>query len=153
MRGIEGAFAVVLLTVLACAAGGPPVLAAEQRIALVIGNSAYADSLLTNPVNDAKLMASALRAQGFEVIEKLNVGQNAMKLAVIEFGRKLDAAQGEAVGLFYYAGHGVQVAGENYLIPIGAVIDNEGDVAIEAVRASAASSLSPSSCTARFMAR
>lgn len=113
----------------------PGVVAAEERIALVIGNSAYADSPLVNPVNDAKLMAGALRAQGFEVIERLDVGQTDMKLAIVDFGAKLDAARGEAVGLFYYAGHGVQVNGHNYLIPVDAPIENESHVGVFAVSA------------------
>jgi hypothetical protein len=124
---------IVALTMLMLVSAGA--WAAEQRIALVIGNSAYADSPLLNPANDAKLMASALREQGFEVMERLDVDQNAMKLAVRDFGNRLKAAQGGAVGLFYYAGHGLQVDGENYLIPVGAPIADEGDVDIFAVGA------------------
>ena len=123
----------VALTMLLLAAAGAQ--AAEQRLALVIGNSAYANSPLPNPVNDARLMASALREQGFEVMERLDADQTAMKLAVRDFGNRLKAAQGGAVGLFYYAGHGLQVAGENYLIPVGAPIEDEGDVDIFAVAA------------------
>ena len=134
MRGTRHAFAAMLLAVLACAAAAP-VLAEGQRIALVIGNSAYADSPLANPVNDARLISAALRAQGFEVIERLDVGQNAMKLAVKDFGNRLKAARGAAVGLFFYAGHGIQVDGQNYLIPIDAPIEDEGDVDIYAVGA------------------
>ena len=89
MRGVKGAFAVVLLAVLACAAGGPPVLSAEQRIALVIGNSAYPDMPLTNPVNDAKLMASALREQGFELLASLIAEERA--LVVVQDGADLPA--------------------------------------------------------------
>jgi uncharacterized caspase-like protein len=113
----------------------PGVVAAEERIALVIGNSAYSNNPLVNPVNDAKLMAGALRAQGFEVIERLDVGQTDMKLAIVDFGAKLDAASGQAVGLFYYAGHGVQVNGHNYLIPVDAPIENESHVGVFAVSA------------------
>ncbi len=113
----------------------PGVVAAEERIALVIGNSAYSNSPLVNPINDAKLMAGALRGQGFEVIERLDVGQTEMKLAIVDFGAKLDAASGQAVGLFYYAGHGVQVNGHNYLIPVDAPIENESHVGVFAVSA------------------
>ena len=136
MPGPRRAFAAMLLAVLACA-GAAPALTAEQRIALVIGNSAYADSPLTNPVNDARLMGGALRAQGFEVIERLDVGRVAMQRAVKEFGNRLKASQGQAIGLFYYAGHGVQVRGENFLIPIDAEIEDEGDVDIYGISANA----------------
>ena len=87
MPGPKHAFAAVLLAVLVGTAA--PVLSAEQRIALVIGNSAYASSRLINPVNDAKLMSQALRAQGFEVIERLDVGRVAMQLAITEVGNLL----------------------------------------------------------------
>ncbi|MEE8500686.1 MAG: caspase family protein, partial [Kiloniellales bacterium] len=78
---------------------------AETRVALVMGNSDYAlISPLANPENDAALMAEALRAVGFEVIEKKNADQRAMKRAIRDFGRRLEAAGKDGVGLFYYAG-------------------------------------------------
>ena len=110
---------------------------AEQRIALVIGNSAYPDIPLANPVNDARLMATTLRAQGFEVIEALDASQRDIQRAVKDFGNRLKAAEGEALGLFYYAGHGLQVRGENFLIPVDAEIEDEGDVDIYAISANA----------------
>jgi uncharacterized caspase-like protein len=102
----------------------------ENRVALVIGNSAYDVSPLKNPANDAALMAEALRGQGFEVLEVIDGTQRDMRLAMIEFGDLLLAG---GVGLFYYAGHGVQVGGENYLIPVNAVIDREEHVAVEGI--------------------
>ncbi|MDP6953234.1 MAG: caspase domain-containing protein, partial [Alphaproteobacteria bacterium] len=137
MRGIGFAtilLAMALLAGNAIAAGGGGT-GGEHRIALVIGNSAYRSSPLVNPANDARLMATALRDNGFDVIEKLDVTQIEMKLAITTFGEKLDAAQGNAVGLFYYAGHGVQVGGVNYLIPIDAPIEKESHVSIYAVSA------------------
>ncbi len=113
-----------------------PVAAAEQRVALVIGNSAYEDTPLANPVNDARLMAETLRGLGFEVIERTDADQKEMKLAIFELGDRLEAAGKDAVGLFYYAGHGVQVDGQNYLIPLNAQTKRERHVAIEAVGAS-----------------
>ena len=83
------------------------------RTALVIGNADYKTSPLINPVNDARAMARTLRKLGFDVIERINVDQAGMKRAIWDYGKKL--RQG-GVGLFYFAGHGVQVAGENYLI-------------------------------------
>ena len=110
--------------------------ASERRVALVIGNSAYEDSPLANPVNDARLMAETLRGLGFEVIERTDADQKEMKLAIFELGDRLEAAGKDAVGLFFYAGHGVQVDGQNYLIPLNAQISRERHVAIEAVGAS-----------------
>jgi len=109
--------------------------AAETRIALVIGNSNYASGPLPNPANDAQMMADTLGSLGFEVIARRNADQNTMKRAIQEFGSRLEKGGPSAVGLFYYAGHGVQLNGRNYLIPTTAQIDREGDVEIEAVSA------------------
>ena len=111
---------------------------AEKRIALIIGNGAYPNlGTLKNPPNDAKLMARTLRSLGFEVIERIDVEQKGMKKAIKAFGNKLETAGKEAVGLFYYAGHGVQVRGQNYMIPVNVDIQDEADVDIEAVSANA----------------
>jgi hypothetical protein len=103
----------------------------ESRTALVIGNGSYADSPLRNPVNDAGDMAQALRSLGFEVLSYTNLDQNAMKKAIRDFGTKLRTTGG--VGLFYYAGHGVQVKGVNYLIPVSAKVATEEEVEYESV--------------------
>ncbi|WP_167730330.1 caspase domain-containing protein [Terasakiella sp. SH-1] len=103
------------------------------RIALVIGNSDYRISPLRNPVNDARLMSKTLRSLGFDVIHEENATQRKIKRALNHFGDRLEKAGRRAVGLFYYAGHGVQVSGRNYLIPIQANIQNEKDVDVEAV--------------------
>jgi formylglycine-generating enzyme required for sulfatase activity len=108
---------------------------AEKRVALVIGNSAYQFAPLPNPKNDAVLMTQTLQGLGFDVITAIDASQKAMKKAVRKFGKKLDAAGKEGVGLFFYAGHGVQVKGANYLIPTNAQIETEGDVDIEAINA------------------
>src|SRR5450631_2549940 len=109
--------------------------AAETRIALVIGNSDYASGPLPNPANDAKLIGDALANLGFDVIARRNADQTTMKRAIQEFGARLEKAGPDSVGLFYYAGHGVQLNGRNYLIPTTARIEREGDVEIEAVSA------------------
>ncbi len=109
--------------------------AAETRIALVIGNSDYAGGPLPNPANDAKLIGEELAELGFDVIARRNADQTAMKRAIQEFGARLEKAGPDSVGLFYYAGHGVQLNGRNYLIPTTARIEREGDVEIEAVSA------------------
>jgi uncharacterized caspase-like protein len=82
----------------------------------VIGNAAYEDVPLTNPVNDAEDIARTLTQLGFDVTHKENLDQNSMKRAIREFGEKI---RGGGVALFYFAGHGVQVNGSNYLIPVG----------------------------------
>jgi formylglycine-generating enzyme required for sulfatase activity len=109
--------------------------AAETRIALVIGNSEYSSGPLPNPANDAKMIGETLSSLGFEVIARRNADQNTMKRAIQEFGSRLEKGGPSAVGLFYYAGHGVQLNGRNYLIPTTAQIEREGDVEIEAVSA------------------
>ncbi len=92
--------------------------AAQQRLALVIGNQDYEESPLTNPRNDAKDMAAALKRVGFEVMLYIDVSQAEMEQAVRAFGKRLN---NNTIGLFYYSGHGASYAGENYLIPIGAM--------------------------------
>jgi len=111
-------------------------LAAEPRIALVIGNSSYAESPLANPANDARVIAETLRRLGFDVIERIDADRKTIQLASFELQDRLIEAGKDAVGLFYYAGHGVQVGGQNYLIPLNSVIKKEREVAIEAVSAS-----------------
>jgi len=98
---------------------------AERRTALVIGNSAYAGAPLKNPANDARDMAAALRRLGFETTLLTDASMQQMEQAVRDFGLKL--RQG-GMGLFYYAGHGLQVQGNNYLVPVNAVIQSESDV-------------------------
>ncbi len=110
---------------------------AEARVALVIGNSAYANTPLANPANDAALMASTLRGLGFNVIEHTDTDQKTMKRAIRNFGDQLEKSGRDTVGLFFYAGHGVQVDGVNYLVPVNAVIERESDVEIDAVSAQA----------------
>ncbi len=127
--------AVVLVLIIFGATTIAEAAAPEQRVALVIGNSAYKDAPLANPVNDARLMAETLRGLGFEVIERTDADQKEMKIAIFELGDRLEAAGKDAVGLFFYAGHGVQVNGENYLIPLDAQIEKQPHVTVEAVNA------------------
>jgi hypothetical protein len=104
----------------------------EERVALIIGNSAYADAPLVNPVNDARDIAKHLETFGFKVILRENASFNDMKKAIREFGRSLHT---NSVGLFYYSGHGMQVNGENYLIPVAAELNNEEEIEYETVNA------------------
>lgn len=94
------------------------------RVALVIGNSAYKDALLANPVNDASDMADTLEKAGFKVILRRDASSREMRQALREFGNELRRAQ---VGIFYFAGHGLQIRGANYLLPVGADIQSEAD--------------------------
>ena len=96
------------------------------RVALVVGNAAYKSSPLKNPVNDARAIARALGELGFEVMLKENISQQALIVALREFGNRLKQTGG--TGLFYYAGHGMQVKGANYLIPVDADIASEAEV-------------------------
>jgi caspase domain-containing protein len=102
----------------------------EPRMALVIGNSAYPEVPLRNPVNDVRAMARTLRELGFTVIARENASKRTMETAILEFGRQL---AGGGVGFFYYAGHGLQVRGRNYLVPVDAEIDSEATTRVAAV--------------------
>ncbi|CDH44614.1 exported hypothetical protein [Candidatus Contendobacter odensis Run_B_J11] len=108
---------------------------AEPRTALVIGNGAYADAPLRNPANDARDVAAKLRELGFQVIERLDADRQTLRLALREFEQQLRQRRG--VGLFYYAGHGVQIKGQNYLIPVGVDIRQEFEIPDEGVDADA----------------
>lgn len=103
----------------------------ERRTALVIGNSAYAEGPLANPVNDATDMANILPQMGFAVTLLRDVDLRRMRAAIEIFRKELRPG---VVGLFYFAGHGLQVKGENYLVPIGARIAREQDVEYETVQ-------------------
>jgi Caspase domain len=109
---------------------------AESRTALVVGNANYPFGALANPVNDATDVAAALRKAGFEVALKTNVDSGDLKGAIREFGERLKARGG--VGLFYFAGHGVQIKGENFIVPIVKNMGGEDDLKRNSVSASEA---------------
>jgi uncharacterized caspase-like protein len=102
----------------------------SARVALIIGNGAYKDSPLANPVNDARDIAVALSALGFAVTIRENVDQRSMKQAIREFGSALKPG---GTALFFFAGHGMQVKGRNYLVPIGEDIVAEDEVEDQSV--------------------
>lgn len=107
---------------------------AERRVALVMGNADYgAIGALRNPVNDGKLMAEALEGIGFETSLLLDASQIGMKRAIATFGRTLRAAGPDAIGLFYFAGHGVQANGRNYVMPVEAAPQDSADLDLVAV--------------------
>ena len=101
------------------------------KIALVIGNAKYPESPLKNPVNDARGIADELKALGFDVNLKLDAGRKDMIAAIQAFGADLVKKKG--VGMFYYAGHGAQLAWKNYLIPVDAEIEKIEDMQAKTV--------------------
>lgn len=123
MRKAASIVPVLLACLLAAhAAWAAPQPRSERRVALVMGNSAYASiAPLTNPANDARLMAESLTALGFELVGGRALtdlpGKAEMEQAVQRFG---EMVKGAAVGVFYYAGHGVQLDGHNFLVPVKA---------------------------------
>ena len=111
------------------AANEPVTSSNERRVALVIGNGAYQkiDQQLDNPANDAKAMAAHLRGLDIEVIEAIDLDYQGMRDALRQFDRALKGAD---AGLFYYAGHGMEYRGQNYLFPTDAVLESEGDIGL-----------------------
>jgi hypothetical protein len=106
--------------------------AAQKRVALIVGNAAYASAnVLANPANDAKDMAAAMKQLGIEVILGLDLDKRGFDAKVRDFSRALSA--GADTGIFFYAGHGLQVSGRNYLVPVDAQLQNERDLDFEAV--------------------
>ncbi len=103
-----------------------------KKIALVLGNANYPSSPLRNPVNDAETMSNELENIGFSVKKYTDCDYKTMKKAITEFSETLGQDK-NSVGLFYYAGHGIQIKGENYLVPIDAQIQKEADISIYAV--------------------
>ena len=106
--------------------------ASGDRAALVIGNGAYPQYSLKNPVNDARDLAYVLKKIGFSVTTKINASHRDMRDAIHQFGNTLRSG---GVGLFYFAGHGVQVDGINYLLPTDADIRDQSDIPYEAIDA------------------
>ena len=129
---VRGAFLVLLFLPIFVTS----VQSAPARIALVIGNGDYEHAPLKNPVNDAALMTTTLKGAGFEVMAYVNLDRRELKRAFLRFGDRIKEVGNDTVSLVYYAGHGAQVNGENYLIPIGSQIEDERDVDIEGIRAS-----------------
>jgi uncharacterized caspase-like protein len=108
---------------------------AEGRVALVMGNSAYQSvPALPNAANDAKAVAEFLSSAGFEVVSAPDLTQSSMRRAIGEFADKISSKGRDTVAAVYYAGHGVQVDGYNYLVPIDAQVVRESDVPLQGVR-------------------
>jgi len=120
------------ITVVLLALGPPNTAGAQSRVALVVGSAAYAHAAaLPNPINDARDVSAVLRDLGFAVVEGLDVGKRAFEDTLRIFAGRIAAAD---TALVFYAGHGLQVAGQNYLLPIDVKLDSERDLPFETVR-------------------
>ena len=116
----------VCLALWSAAAAGYDIVSGENRTALVIGNATYRTAPLRNPVNDAQSVAAALKTLGFDVILRENASQREMLDAMREFAHRAKKSQ---IRLLFYAGHGVQLKGRNYLMPVDAEVQTEDEIA------------------------
>jgi hypothetical protein len=121
----------VFFFLLVLAFGADVALAAEKRIALVIGNARYPALALNNPENDARVVATTLRRLGFEVSEHVNLPIKEFRKVLRDYAKRLQSEEGTSV--FYYAGHGVQIEGRNYLLPVDVNLRDEDEVRDEGV--------------------
>jgi hypothetical protein len=108
---------------------------AENRLALVIGQSAYKTvPALPNPGNDAKAVTQLLTDNGFEVLSASDLSQNQLREKVSEFAGKIATKGADTVAMIFYAGHGLQIDGENFLVPVDVDVKRESDIPMQAVR-------------------
>jgi uncharacterized caspase-like protein len=126
LSGLAGFAFLFLLAV-----GADVALAAEKRLALVVGNARYPALALNNPENDARVVASTLRRLGFEVTEHVNLPMKEFRKVLRDYAKRLQGEEGASV--FYYAGHGVQIDGRNYLLPVDVNLRDEDEVRDEGV--------------------
>ena len=109
----------------------PTMATASERVALILGNGAYRNApVLPNAPADARAIAEVLRRLGFEVLDGIDLDRAATDALIHQFARELDDAK---VALFFYSGHGMQVSGENYLVPVDAKLEHEADLDFETV--------------------
>lgn len=137
MRGTLRAFICLLLPLVLLAAGAPDQARAQQqerRIALVVGNGAYAKSPLATTANDAGLIAQTLQAAGFDVVGARDLDGDTLRKSFRDFIQKAQASGPGTVAMIYLAGYGVQLAGENYFIPVDSNISRDTDIPTEALR-------------------
>src|SRR5262245_25102906 len=106
----------------------------EKRLALVIGNGAYAKSPLATAANDAGLIAQTLQAAGFDVVGARDLDGDSLRRSFRDFVQKVQAAGPDTVAMVYLAGYGMQLAGENYFIPVDTTIARETDIPTEGLR-------------------
>ncbi|MCK1740723.1 caspase family protein [Bradyrhizobium sp. 139] len=139
MRGTLKVFICLLLPFVALAAAAPEPARAQQqekRIALVVGNGAYAKSPLATTANDAGLIAQTLQAAGFDVVGARDLDGDTLRKSFRDFIQKAQASGPGTVAMVYLAGYGVQLAGENYFIPVDSNITRDTDIPTEGLRIS-----------------
>src|SRR3954447_10558348 len=139
MRGTLRVFICLLLPIAVLAAGAPDPARAQQqekRIALVVGNGAYAKSPLATTANDAGLIAQTLQAAGFDVVGARDLDGDTLRKSFRDFIQKAQASGPGTVAMVYLAGYGVQLAGENYFIPVDSTINRDTDIPTEGMRIS-----------------
>ena len=119
-----------------CARCGGKLRARRERIALVIGNAGYQTGALTTPANDAGLIRADAGAAGFDVAGARDLDRDSLRRASRDFLEKATNAGPDTVALIYVGGYGLQLEGENYLVPVDAKINRDADVAAEALRVS-----------------
>ncbi len=110
--------------------------AQERRIALVVGDGAYANSPLATAANDAGLVAQTLQAAGFDVIGARDLDADSLRKSFRDFLEKAQASPADTVAVVYLAGYGIQLAGENYFIPVDSTVNRDTDIPIEGLRVS-----------------
>src|SRR3954451_23927803 len=108
--------------------------AAQQRIALVIGNAAYPKGPIAHSLADGGLVAEALTSIGFEIIEGADVNSNDMRRLFGEFLQKVNAAGPQTIAFIYYNGYALQFEGDNYLIPVDAQLNRDSEIPIQGIR-------------------
>ncbi|WP_025036560.1 caspase family protein [Bradyrhizobium sp. DOA9] len=136
MRGTLKAFICLLLPIVVLAASPVRAQQQEKRIALVVGNGAYAKSPLATTANDAGLIAQTLQAAGFDVVGARDLDGDTLRKSLRDFIQKAQASGPGTVAMIYLAGYGVQLAGENYFIPVDSNISRDTDIPTEALRVS-----------------
>src|SRR5712692_8141601 len=127
---------VVALSALIALGSAPNAESMEKRIALVIGNAGYQAAALPTSANDAGLIAQTLQAAGFDVVGARDLDQDSLRRALRDFAEKARSSGPDTVAFVYLSGYGLQLAGENYFVPVDAKVGRDTDVAAEAVRVS-----------------
>jgi uncharacterized caspase-like protein len=140
MHTIKASFIIFLSLILISGIEGYPTSAAaqqqEKRIGLVVGDGAYAKSPLATAANDAGLIAQTLQAAGFDVVGARDLDGDTLRRSFRDFVQKAQASGPDTVAIVYLAGYGVQLAGENYFIPVDFALSRDTEIPIEGLRIS-----------------
>src|SRR5258707_8123938 len=135
MTGTSSIVSLALVLLLALA-GSAVAQQQEKRIALVIGNGAYAKSPLATAANDAGLIAQTLQAAGFDVVGARDLDGDTLRKSFRDFTQKAESSGPGTVAMVYLAGYGMQLAGENYFIPVDSTLSRDVDIPVEGLRIS-----------------